>query len=224
MIILRTLSKRVPWGDLDRMRTAIQYQLRADFAPAWSRVPVKLWTGPKMAEREYPVITVVDRIDEPDALAYHTEIGGRVVGVVGVQAVLDAGGSLYGPGPASVSAALSHEILEASVDPFCGGWEDGLNGLSYAREICDPVQDVTYPIHVDGVDVWVSNFVLPRWFDTHASGGFCDFLGKTTAPFTRTDGGYFVARTLHGDATGQVFGQRPAYRGGLRGAKRVGSG
>lgn len=59
---------------------------------------------------------------------------------------------------------------------------------------CDPVESDSYPIQVRlGQEVRVvrvSNFVTPRWFGLPDTGGF-DFMGRLTAPFTMTAGGYY---------------------------------
>jgi hypothetical protein len=58
-----------------------------------------------------------------------------------------------------------------------------------AFEIADPVQSDCY--NVQGVTV--SSFVLPSWFDPDAAAGErFDFLGRLSAPFTLSKGGYWV--------------------------------
>jgi hypothetical protein len=58
--------------------------------------------------------------------------------------------------------------------------------------------------------VQVSNFVLPEWFDSVVSAGEkFDYLGKATAPFSMTPGGYWVQAAM-GNET-QKFGRTTAW-------------
>jgi hypothetical protein len=95
-------------------------------------------------------------------------------------------------GPRSVSCSVSHEVVEARIDPSINRWAVGSDGRLYAYEACDAVENDAYTISVDGQDVSVSNFVLPRWFDPWAEGGQFDFLDKVTAPFKPHNNGYVL--------------------------------
>jgi hypothetical protein len=199
-----------------QMVTAINAQVVHDFAPAWSRLPSKpiLFDSIDDVPPKAPLIRVVDVSDEPDALGYHTQVGGRVVGIVGVRTVLDAGGSLV-DGDLSVSACLSHEVLEAHVDPWANVWVDS-GRRQFAFEVCDPVQDTSY----DVLGVAVANFVLPRWFDAQARTGPVDHLGKLTRPFSISTDGYAIVRDVASAKVSQL-GRRPSWKpAGGRGAHR----
>jgi hypothetical protein len=107
-----------------------------------------------------------------------------------VDNVLDNGGSALGDrgDPSlSVSAVLSHEVLEWWYDPACNDWSDR-GRSSVAKELCDPVENDYYLI--DGVAV--SNFVLPAWFNSLDKRGPWDRLGRLFGPFTMTHGGYWI--------------------------------
>jgi hypothetical protein len=203
-------------ADQVRIVGAISQQVELHFAPAWNRLPSHPRLYPSMAAvpEGLPVIRVVDVVDDPDALGYHTEERDHVTGIVGAKTILDAGGSVM-KGADSISACLSHEVLEASLNPFVGMWSDGPTGHDeYAFEACDPTQDRAYEI--DGVAV--SDFVYPRWFDSQAKGGQFDHLWALRAPFTRTRGGYIVLRDA--SRTTRQLGERPVWKAGsIRGAK-----
>lgn len=200
MIYIVNQSSVVSEADLAKWIAAINRQLQEHFAPQWSIIPPIV-----LAMVDYssligrPLIKLVDEVDVSGALGYHTESGGTVVGQVGAKTCLDNG--------ASISQCLSHEVLEATKDPFVGGWEDNAaDGTSHAREMCDAVQDGTYQI--DGVDV--SNFLYPAYFDSQDTTGPFDYLGALKAPFTRTPGGYQMVRLTQPDAT--QLGERPPWK------------
>jgi hypothetical protein len=84
------------------------------------------------------------------------------------------------------TAALSHEALELIADPHLNTLVRGPHPLDrrrevfHFREICDPVQSNTYQI--DGV--WVSNFVLPHYYNSLGEpAGRNDFLGTVLKAF-----------------------------------------
>ena len=76
----------------------------------------------------------------------------------------------------------------------------------WAMEVCDPVEDEAYEVHVGGRAVSVSNFVLPAWFDSQSTGEPVDLLGSLSAPFTLTKGGYAV-KYIDGQAQ-DVYGEK----------------
>ncbi|AUG75280.1 hypothetical protein CFP65_0305 [Kitasatospora sp. MMS16-BH015] len=181
------------------MTRACATQVQRDAAPVWRKVPIPVvWAA---SEEEAPpgawVIAILDDSDQADALGWHTESEGDLIfGRVFAAPVLDHGGTALS-GRLSVSAVLSHEVLETFVDEHVNLWADDLKGAAYAYEIGDPVESDSYEITVSGAGpVSVSNFVTPAWFDPQASSsdGF-DHLGKVTAPFQMTKGGYVVIRT-----------------------------
>ena len=110
-------------------------------------------------------------------------------GRVFAKRILECGGGLLS-GPVSVSATLSHGIIETLIDTFCADWTDAticVDGHYYdrvAKEISDPVEADQYVIEIEiGVQVMVSNFVLPDWFNSHSHlGSRYDFMGKLRAP------------------------------------------
>lgn len=80
------------------------------------------------------------------------------------------------------SDILSHELIEADVDPTLTNYAYGL-----LAEPCDPVSDAGY--WVDKKQVLLSDFVWPSWFNPE--GGFpYDYQGLLHAPRTTTAGGF----------------------------------
>ena len=169
-----------------------------DVCPAWSRLPVAVgfYRYKEDIPAGTPTIPLLDHGDDPEALAYHTAgANGRIWGLVDVAACIAAGGGILAGGP-SVASAFMHEVGETEINCYVGGWEDMPDGEhEVSREICDPVQDMSYAITVEGEEVDASNFVFPQWFNRWPNpGARFDFMGALKEPFTRTGGGYMVKR------------------------------
>lgn len=98
--------------------------------------------------------------DIPNASAYHDEDqNGRPVSYCAVTtcaSVLGANG---------VCQDASHEMLEAEGNQACNLFADDYTGSLHAHEVGDPVEVQSYPIEINGIDCYVSNFVLPSWFN-----------------------------------------------------------
>lgn len=187
---------------------ALAIQSASDFPTLWESQPVEVTVFPNIGAvpAGYSVFHVADAIPEaPGALAYHTTILGRPVLKLGWETIKAAGGKLTSG--MSLSSAMSHEVCETIADPYCswyGDWPADPTKL-VCVECCDPVEGDSYSITLaDGSTVDVSNFVGPRWWDTDAgSPGPFDFMGKLSAPFTMSPGGYLAFRDgsqIYGDA------------------------
>lgn len=205
-IYVTNRSTQVSDADIAKAAAACNKQLAQHVAPAHGLVPVPVVfsaTPPTGAR----VITVMDTLDDPQALGYHTEQAGDLVwGVVGTKAAMAQGAKAL-VGPYAISSILSHEVIEMFVDPWCGGWFDNGHGLLIALEIGDPVENDFYMIDVGaGSMVAVSNFVTAEWFNSQAAkGDRFDYMGRLTKPFTMTRGGYWV-QSKAGRAS-QKFGE-----------------
>lgn len=210
MITVLNQSTRVTNADVQLMTRACWTQLRDHAAPAWGKVPLPVVyaVDASAAPPGSWVIAVLDNADQADALGYHDVTSGDVVyGKVFAGPVLDNGGDAL-TRQLSVASVLSHEVLETFVDPACNRWADQNNGYSIALEVGDPVESDSYVVQVDTTAVTVSNFVTEKWFDPFAarrSGGF-DHMGRCTAPFQMTRGGYII-KMRDGRVT-QQFGDR----------------
>lgn len=208
-------STRFSESDLGLAVRAVEHQVHYQVAPAWGAKPVTVVHAKdaSLVPAGSYVLTVYDDADQADALGYHTEDpDGTVHGKVFVSPVLDNGGTALS-GAVSVSAVLSHEVLETYIDPHVQLWAfDGTSAM-WAYEICDAVEDSAYWVPVPHgsagpVNVSVSNFLLPAAFDAQApAGAELDFMRKLSVPFQISGGGYAVKLTLGQDTTvQQVFG------------------
>lgn len=206
-IYVTNKSTQVSDADMAKAAAACNKQLAQHVAPAHGLVPVPVVfsSAPPTGAR---VITVMDTLDDAQALGYHTEqAGDHVWGVVGTKAAMDQGAKAL-VGAYAISSILSHEVIELFADAHINLWADGGRGVQIAYELCDPVENDFYIL--DGVAV--SSFVYPAWFDhLAAKTEKLDYLGKLTKPFTMTHGGYWVQEKA-GVAT-QKFGDRmPEWR------------
>ena len=98
------------------------------------------------------------------------------------------------------TVTLSHECVEMAANPYmdrtvrapppalfaASGHADGHEAVEYLMEICDPCQSGwhAYPHEVPGGQpIWLSDFVLPRYFDPAAPSGPFSFKRSVTQPF-----------------------------------------
>jgi hypothetical protein len=212
-VCLVSRSRYMAGDVLDAMVRAISVQLSRDLRPTWHRDPAHFAFADTMGAVPpgYAPIVIVDTPDIADALGYHTNSGNRPSGRVFVEPIMDAGGSVLGdpsdPKAASVSATLSHEVLELLGDPWCTYWSDGPDGYEYALELADPVQTGSYFIYGESTSpVAVSNFITPQWFDRFTGPGErYDFLGVLSGPFEIAADGYAIRRQSPGSEEA-VFG------------------
>lgn len=180
---------------------AITTQACEHFASMWesSGTTVNVTeTAAAIPPDDSPIIITDDPLN-PHALGDHELTAtGRPQGRIYLGPILEHGGSLI-QGAWSVSAVISHEVLEMLGDPYATWWSDGADGLEYALEVCDPVEGDAYEI--DGVSV--SNFVGPRFFSPGP--GPYDQMGKLSRGFSMTPGGYLITRSPAG-AVKLVYG------------------
>src|SRR6185312_16593928 len=177
--------------------SALDAQQR-DVADWWERAPLPVsCVG---SEKDVPVdsgivlATYVDTLSDPDALAYHTvDQYGRPRIYIGVGIVLANGGTISGPG--GLLSAASHELIETTVDPYCGFNVDLPDGSAETPlEAADWTQGDSY--EQKGLEgLFVSNFCGPRCFDASAKDGPWDRMGLMSGPFQLRPGGYWSLRT-----------------------------
>jgi hypothetical protein len=201
-------------SDVQLMFEAVKNQLYWQVAPAWNKKfmdSVFVAKGGTIPSDCYPIY-ILDNADVAGALGYHTEDpGGNIYGRVFAQTILSNNGTIL-QGSLSVSACLSHEVIEFFVDKGCNLWaqKDATHMVAY--EACDPVENDSYNVHAGTQLVTVSNFVLDAWFDAQQTeaGAQYDWLKKCTAPLTMTPGGYLVLLDTTTGQTSQVFGSKDA--------------
>jgi hypothetical protein len=233
-------SSQVSRAEAQLMIRACAVQMQRHVIPIWGgrNCDIALYSSASRVPRNSCAIIMMDSYDnaedaEQQFVGYHAEDEAGVRwGRVFVQPILASdGGSVLGRG-LSVSVTLSHEVIEAYVDPDLNLWAEGPRKTLWAYEACDPVEESTYAVSVDGRRVGVSNFVYPTWFDLEfARGAKFDHLGETERPF-HVASGYANYRYSRGSkvltrwADGTTVVQRRARRAGktsklARTAKRL---
>ncbi|HSC65278.1 MAG TPA: hypothetical protein VLD35_16675, partial [Caldimonas sp.] len=99
------------------------------------------------------------------------------------------------------TVTLSHECIEMAINPYmdrtlkasplpdfaASGRVGKHEEVHYLKEICDPCQSGwhAYPCERPGSDqpVWLSDFLLPDYFDWQPRGSRFSFTGSVTRPF-----------------------------------------
>jgi hypothetical protein len=173
--------------DFDKLITALQKFLDDYFVPVW-RTPAKL----VKAKDPLPDTWTLMFIDDPDAakrakwLGYHhpDKTGLRPFAKVFVNSVLQS--------KEKVSVAASHELAEMLVDPAINLWTVGPKGTLYSYEVCDAVEEETFPVN----DILMSDFVYPAYFELFRkkkSTQF-DYMEKIDRPFQILPMGYAQVR------------------------------
>lgn len=210
-------------ADVQTITSAVAAQL-VDVAGSWGReVPgVDFAAQADYAGANFDVgIVVLDDSDQAGALGYHsTDPAGRPYARVFAR---DSISGLTGVGPSTlngvqeswlvlecVAQVISHEAIEALIDPDANDWADEGNGSEICLEGADPVESSSYIVQApDGRSVTLSDYVLPAWFNPGATEGPYDRLGQVTGPFQLAVGGYAIEQA-EGQAQA-VFGADMAH-------------
>lgn len=158
--------------------------------------PVVFYADAKgLPQSDCRIMDIVDDLEQPGALGFHTDELGIVYGRVLAQGADDT------------SVTLSHECLEELIDPTCDAWRPMGGGRLVALEVADPVENDTYTVMATiGTitrPVKLSNYVLPRWFEPSALGAL-DYMRTLAEPLAMSPGGYMVIRDASGNES-QVF-------------------
>jgi hypothetical protein len=215
-------SKRVTASDVGLMVAAVRRQV-TQAARLIDRYVPGIRTARGAPVGSVPLVVLDDPGDLDGVLGFHDINPNGAYGQIFTNPVLDNGGSVLGAtgDPSlSVSAVLSHEVLEWWYDPACNDWSDR-GRSSVAKELCDPVEADWY--RIDGVAV--SNFILPAWFNPLDKTGPWDALGRLHGPFTMTKNGYWIemadggVRQVFADDNGRVRSRRKVTPNPARGAR-----
>jgi hypothetical protein len=181
---------------LQDIAVAVSWQLNGDVAAEWGGAGTySLRVGQPNGSDVQPTevaIWIKDALpDAPGAAGYHDRLAnGASVVYIG----RDGSDSLV-QGANALSVTISHECCEAVGDPPANFWADRGDGNEEALELCDRVEDTSYPA-LNGVTV--SNFLLRAAFDPGASAPF-DKLGVLRDRTAMTPGGYVILRTASSD-------------------------
>jgi hypothetical protein len=165
------------------MLHAFTWQWNVDLKSVW-RVDEAAFTF--LHSRQVPPrgawwVVFLDDSDQAEALGYHDLTNeGLPISKVFVKPILADN--------AILSVGASHEICEMAVDPWLNSAYQDSNGVFWAGEICDPVEDDGYGYEINGVGV--TDFVTPDWFAHLHAAGPVDFKQHARTAFHVLTGGY----------------------------------
>ena len=192
-----------PW--LDRVAEALEFQLYQHVAPFWQLSGVRVLALSNIAalpthSGASPLI-IYDTAEQAGFLGWHTYNAkeGQIHGTTFVDPILAGGGSLN-DGPNAVSVTLSHEAIEAVLDPYVNAMAFKDDNTLEPLEACDRVQGDSYDI--GGISV--SNFLGPRAF--RDGPGPYDWLRRLQNPWDLTPGGYCMRLDLTTRVWGTTWG------------------
>jgi hypothetical protein len=184
--------------DVATMQNAINNQLWLHFLPAWriSNVRCQFYPKGQVAPDWAWTIAIIDS----NASVVTNPLGGKDTEFVIVDQILNNGGAVMVQDPTNphqytVSGTLSRKILKLILNRFDVTYcDDGYT--SYALDACTPVEDVSYGIVINGVEVTVSDFVFESFFNSKATVANAPFsyMNSVSTPFTLSVGGSVVIR------------------------------
>src|SRR5271165_5310108 len=160
--------------DVQSMLPAFDQQWNKDLEPIWGVEPASFAFLPKGLSPAAGTWWVVflDDSDQADALAYHDLTNeGLPISKVFVKTILSDN--------ESVSVGATHEICEMAVDPWLNSAYQDPQGIFWAGEVADPVEDDQYGYKIG--DVLVTDFVTPNWFAHEHAQAQIDLKGHANA-------------------------------------------
>jgi hypothetical protein len=181
-------SQLVPRDELEHVTKVLERQVNEHVAPAWSVTADVRLIGPRSEPRKDAWRLVLLDEHDPDGDDGYHELtrGGHPQGLVLLREAMQC--------KTGWTSTASHELLEMLVNPDTQlsvfVYDDDVGGRVYSCEICDPCQDDPFCYELDRV--WLSDFVLPAWFEpwtVHDKPAF-DHAGKLEKPFKVAPGGY----------------------------------
>ena len=176
-------STAIGGTDIQKMLPAFDQQWNRDLQQVWGVEPA---TFQLLSKGQAPPsgswwLVFLDTSDQADALAYHDLTSeGLPLSKVFVKTI--------NADNASISVGATHELCEMAVDPWLNSAYQDPNGIFWAGEVCDPVEDDQYGYKIG--DILVTDFVMPNWFAHKNSQPAIDFKGHATAQFEILSGGY----------------------------------
>jgi hypothetical protein len=170
-------------SDVQAMLDAFSQQWNKDLEPVWGVGQATFTFVPKNqtpAPGTWWVVFLNDS-DQAGALAYHDLTNeGLPISKVFVKTILADKGS--------VSVGATHEICEMAVDPWLNSAYQDPQGVFWAGEVCDPVEDDQYGYKIG--NVLVTDFITPNWYAHAHAQGPIDFKEHTKSAFEILTGGY----------------------------------
>jgi len=176
-------SNAISDDDVKNMIPAFDSQWNNELNDTWGVGEAEFTFVPKGGQPDAGSWWVVFLNDsnQADELAYHDLTDeGLPISKVFVRTILADNGS--------VSVGASHEICEMAVDPWLNSAYQDAQGVFWAGEVCDPVEDDQYGYEIDGV--LVTDFVTPNWFGHENAGDVIDQKEQAETPFQVLTGGY----------------------------------
>jgi len=182
-IAVVNVSTAISDADVQRMLPAFAKQWNQDLEPIWGVEAANFTFVPKghaPAAGSWWLV-FLDDSDQAGALAYHDLTNdGLPLSKVSVRTIL--------ADHASVSVGATHELCEMAVDPWLNSAYQDPQGVFWAGEICDPVEDDQYGYQIGGI--LVTDFITPNWFAHQHAQGNIDFKRHARAAFEVLTGGY----------------------------------
>lgn len=176
-------STAIASADVQTMIPAFSQQWNHDLKSVWG---IDSATFTFVPQGQAPAagtwwVVFLDDSDQAGALAYHDLTNeGLPISKVFVKSI-QADNS-------SVSVGATHELCEMAVDPWLNSAYQDPQGIFWAGEVCDPVEDDQYGYQIGAT--LVTDFVTPNWFAHQHALPTIDFKGHATAAFAVLTGGY----------------------------------
>jgi hypothetical protein len=176
-------STTISDSDVQNMLPAFTQQWNNDLKPIWG---IDAATFAFVPQGQTPAsgswwMVFLDNSDQAGALAYHDLTDeGLPISKVFVATILADN--------ASVSVGATHEMCEMAVDPWLNSAYQDLQGVFWAGEVCDPVEDDQYGYQIGGI--LVTDFVTPNWFGHQHAQTQIDLKSHAISAFEVLSGGY----------------------------------
>lgn len=176
-------STAIADGAVQGYLSAFTKQWNNDLKPVWGVDDVNFTFTPKGTPPQLGSwwLVFLDDSDQANALAYHDLTNeGLPISKVFVK-TLQADN-------ASISVGATHELCEMAVDPWLNSAYQDQQGIFWAGEVCDPVEDDQYGYTIDST--LVTDFVTPNWFAHRYAKGPMDLKSHALSEFEILSGGY----------------------------------
>lgn len=182
LVIVTNESTVLTDAQVQAVIPALQKQVSEDFFQYWTAdCTLQFLAKDQPLPAEAWQMVILDDADQAGALGYH-ELSSQGTPLGKVFARLDIQNNL------SWTVTVSHELLEMLGDPWIDLAVVSDNGIVYAMEVADAVEDDSLGYQIDGV--LVSDFVTPKWFNPSIECDRYSFRQNVTQAFEIAAGGY----------------------------------
>ena len=185
MVQIAVINESTVIGDaaVQTMIPAFSQQWNTDLKQVWGVDDANFAFVPKGQQPNSGTwwMVFLDDSDQAGALAYHDLTDeGLPISKVFVKTIQADN--------ASVSVGATHEMCEMAVDPWLNSAYQDSQGVFWAGEVCDPVEDDQYGYNINGI--LVTDFVTPNWFGHQHAQTQIDLKNHANAAFEVLTGGY----------------------------------